>query len=156
MKFTRKSTEPDDIILIVRADKLPRAYEWIAPAKYQRIARAEADGQFVRATEFTPGPKRTEAEDASNARADDPARADERPARIPEEVSSLEPDAPHHPSAEPSRPAAHDRPWLRGIIALVLAACIFAAAFVSQSSYRDATKLLIARWVPERLLPQPR
>jgi hypothetical protein len=38
---------------------------------------------------------------------------------------------------------------------LVLAACIIAAAFVSQSSYGDAAKLLIARWTPERLLARP-
>jgi hypothetical protein len=37
---------------------------------------------------------------------------------------------------------------LRGLIGLLLAACIFAAAFASQSSYGGAAKQIIARWAP--------
>jgi hypothetical protein len=33
-----------------------------------------------------------------------------------------------------------------------LAACIFVAAFVSQSSYGDAAKLIVARWAPQLVL----
>jgi hypothetical protein len=174
----------DDAILIVRADELPLAYEWIAPAKYQQIACAKADKQWqqrftrdpkppeaddalnARADyhagadeqwqqQFTPDPKPTEADDVLNARADYHAGADEQFARVTEEGSSLEPDAAHHSSTELTRPTPRSRPWLRGIIGLVLAACIIAAAFVSQSSYGDAAKLLIARWTPERLLARP-
>src|SRR5215212_8284294 len=89
------------------------------------------------------------ADDVLNARADYHADADEQFARVTEEGSSLEPAAAHHSSAE-LPPTPRGRPWLRGIIGLVLAACIIAAAFVSQSSYGDAAKLLIARWTPER------
>ena len=41
---------------------------------------------------------------------------------------------------------------LRGLIGLLLAACIFAAAFVSQSTYGDAAKPIIARWAPQLIL----
>jgi hypothetical protein len=37
---------------------------------------------------------------------------------------------------------------LRGLIGLLLAACIFAAAFASQSSYGGPTKQFIAQWAP--------
>ena len=37
---------------------------------------------------------------------------------------------------------------LRGLIGLLLAACIFAAAFASQSSYGGAAKQIIAQWAP--------
>jgi DNA polymerase III gamma/tau subunit len=36
----------------------------------------------------------------------------------------------------------------RGLIGLLLAACIFAAAFASQSAYGGAAKQIIARWAP--------
>jgi hypothetical protein len=38
-----------------------------------------------------------------------------------------------------------ERPWLRGLIVLFIAASVGAAALVSQSSYRDA----VARWWPQ-------
>lgn len=37
---------------------------------------------------------------------------------------------------------------LRGLIGLLLATCVFAAAFASQSSYGGAAKQIIARWAP--------
>jgi|tagenome__1003787_1003787.scaffolds.fasta_scaffold20911262_2 hypothetical protein len=151
-KAPGKPATADQAILIVRADEVPLAYEWIAPAKYQQIARAKADEQWQQ--QFTPDPTPTEADDALNARADYHAGADEQMARVTEEGSSLEPDAAHHSSAE-LRPTPRSRPWLRGIVGLVLAACIIAAAFVSQSSYGDAARLLIARWTPEPLLARP-
>jgi hypothetical protein len=148
-----KTATADQPILIVRADEVPLAYEWIAPAKYQRIARASANKQWQQ--QFTPDPTAIEADDVLNARADYNAGADEQFARVTEEGLSLEPDAPHHSSAELPRRSTHSRPWLRGIIGLVLAACIIAAAFISQSSYGDAARLLIARWTPEGLLARP-
>ena len=41
------------------------------------------------------------------------------------------------------------RPALRGLVGLLLAACIFAAAFASQSSYSGVAKQTIARWAPQ-------
>jgi hypothetical protein len=48
----------------------------------------------------------------------------------------------------PGRLQLRDGSALRGLIGLLLAACIFAAAFVSQSSYGGAAKQIIARWAP--------
>ncbi|WP_244549060.1 hypothetical protein [Bradyrhizobium canariense] len=80
------------------------------------------------------------------------ARADEQLARVNEQLSKLEHDAPRHPWAVPGRRTSRVRPALRGLIGLLLAACIFVAAFVSQSSYGDAARLTIGRWVPQ-LIP---
>jgi hypothetical protein len=44
---------------------------------------------------------------------------------------------------------------LRGLIGLLLAACIFAAAFASQSSYGGPAKQIIARWAPRFVAAQP-
>ena len=66
--------------------------------------------------------------------------ADEELARIQQQLSRLKRDAARHPARR-----SRDRPWLRGLIGLFIAACIAAAAFVSQSSYRDA----VARWAPQ-------
>jgi hypothetical protein len=66
--------------------------------------------------------------------------ADEQLARIGDQLSRQEREAPR---SHPRR--SRDRPWLRGIVGLLLAAYIVAAAFVSQSSYGDA----VARWAPQ-------
>jgi hypothetical protein len=78
-------------------------------------------------------------------------RADEELGRVNEQLSKLEHDA-RGRSAVLGRRPSRDRPALRGLIGLLLAACIFGAAFVSQSSYGDATRPIIARWVPQ-LIP---
>ena len=70
------------------------------------------------------------------------SHADEELARIQQQLSRLKRDAARHPARR-----SRDRPWLRGLIGLFIAACIAAAAFVSQSSYRDA----VARWAPQKL-----
>jgi hypothetical protein len=80
------------------------------------------------------------------------ARADEQLARVTEQLSNLEHDTPRHPSVVLGRGPSRGRPALRGLIALLLAACIIVAAFVSQSSYGDAAKLTIARWAPQLIL----
>jgi hypothetical protein len=105
----------------------------------------------------TPNPKAIEPNDVLIAHADERlahaygqiARADEQLARVTEQLSKLEHDAARHPSAVPGR--AHSRGWpaLRGLVGLLLAASIFLAAFVSQSSYGDAARLTVARWVPQ-------
>lgn len=96
----------------------------------------------------------TEADDALAARADERlahayeqiARADEQLARLTEELTKMEQDAAHHPSAIPLRRPPRGRPALRGLIGLMVAACIIGAALVSQSSYGEAAKPIIAQW----------
>jgi uncharacterized membrane protein YccC len=112
----------------------------------------------------TLNPKATEPDDLLVARADERlahayeqiARADEQLARVTEQLSKLEREAARHPSAVPGRRPSQGSPALRGLIGLVLAACIFAAAFVSRSSYGDAAKLIIARWAPQLILTSSR
>ena len=53
------------------------------------------------------------------------------------------------PSPVPGRPLSAGRPALRGLIGLLLAASIFVAAFVSQSSHIDPAKLIVVRWVAQ-------
>jgi len=80
-------------------------------------------------------------------------RADEELGRVNEQLSKLEHDA-RDPSAVPRRRPLRGGQAQRGFIGLLLAACIFVAAFVSQSSYGHATRPFIARWVPQ-LIPTP-
>ena len=108
----------------------------------------------------TTDPKAIEPDDALVARADQRlvhayaqiARADEQLARVNEQLSKLEHDAAHDPSAGVGHRPRRGRPALRGFIGLLLAACIFAGAFVSQSSYGDVAKLIVARWAPQPIL----
>jgi uncharacterized protein YoxC len=65
--------------------------------------------------------------------------ADEQLASLEAQVSRQEREAPRSHSRR-----SRERPWLRGIVGLLLAAYIVAAAFVSQSSYSDT----VARWSP--------
>lgn len=65
--------------------------------------------------------------------------ADEQLASLEAQVSRQEREAPRSHSRR-----SRERPWLRGIVGLLLAAYIVAAAFVSQSSYGDT----VARWSP--------
>jgi hypothetical protein len=106
----------------------------------------------------TIAPKAIEPDDVVVARADERlvhaydqiARADEQLARLNEQLARLEQEPKHHPSAAVvgRRPSRGGRA-LRGIVGLLLAACIFAFAFVSQSSYGDAAKSTVARWAPQ-------
>jgi len=78
------------------------------------------------------------------------AHADEQLARVTEQISRLEQEAAHQPPAAVSgQRASHGRPVLRGLIALSLTACVFAAAFISQSPYGEASKQIIAEWAPQ-------
>lgn len=76
-------------------------------------------------------------------------RADEQLARLTEQLSKMEHDAARHPSAIPGLPPSRGRPALRGLVGFVLAACICAAAFASQSSYGKAARLVVAQWAPQ-------
>jgi hypothetical protein len=80
------------------------------------------------------------------------ARADEQLARLNEQLSKLEHDAAPQPSAVVGGRPPRGRLALRGFIGLLLAVCIFVGAFVSQSSYGDAAKLIVARWAPQPIL----
>src|SRR6516165_411259 len=93
------------------------------------------------------------------------ARGPEPLSRVQEQVSKLERDAVRYPS-DPQIPANTFRPTVprdrsarRGLIGLLLAACIFVAAFALQSSYGDAVRPIVARWalVPtsSQLLEKP-
>src|SRR5262252_6149711 len=82
------------------------------------------------------------------------ARGPEPLSRVQEQVSKPERDAARY-SSEPQIPVnrfrptvRRDRPARRGLIGLLLAACIFVAAFAVQSSYGDAVRPIIARWAP--------
>jgi septal ring factor EnvC (AmiA/AmiB activator) len=150
----RKATEPA-AVLIVHADKVKaHAYQQIAHAGYQKFAPA------ARVTKYTLNPAATEDEDVRVARADERlakayeqiARADEQLARVTEQLSKLEQDATPDRSAAPGPLPSPGRPALRGLIGFALAACIFAAAFVSQSRYGDAANRIIARWTPQIIL----
>jgi hypothetical protein len=96
----------------------------------------------------------TEANDALAARADERlahayeqiARADEQLARLNEQMARMEQDAVPHPSVIPLRRPSRGRPALRGLLGLFAAACIVGVAFVSQSSYGEAARPIIAQW----------
>jgi hypothetical protein len=133
----RKATKSTDM-LIVRADqRLAPAYQQIAHADYQRIA---AEEQSTSVTEYT-----LKAIEPDNIPI---ARYDEQLARVTEKLSKLEHDAARHRSALADHQPPRGRSALLGLTGL-LAACIVAAALVSQSSHGDATKLMLARWAPQ-------
>jgi hypothetical protein len=77
------------------------------------------------------------------------ARADEQLAHITERISKLDRAPVRDPAAVASRRPSRGRPVLRGLSGVLLAACIFAAAFISQSSYGVAAKQIVVRWAPQ-------
>jgi hypothetical protein len=97
--------------------------------------------------------KVVEPNDVLMARADDRlAHAYQQIASADELLSKLEHDAARHPSSALGHLPSRGGPTSRGLIGLLLVACIFAVAFVSQSSYGDAVKPIIARWAPQLIL----
>jgi hypothetical protein len=83
------------------------------------------------------------------------ARGPEPLSRVQEQVAKQERDAARYPS-DPQIPVntflptvPRDRPARRGLIGLLLAACIFVAAFALQSSYGDPVRPIVARWAPQ-------
>ena len=101
-------------------------------------------------------PKATDPADDLVARADERlvhaynqiARADEQLARLNDQLSSWS-TIPRPTSAVVGLRPPRGRPALRGVIGLLLAAFIFVGAFVSQSSYGNEAKLIVARWAPQ-------
>ena len=71
-------------------------------------------------------------------------RAAEEIARAEEQLSKLD--------AASGKQGLFDRPAVRGLTGLLLAACIGVAAIASHSSYGDAAKEIIARWAPQRVV----
>jgi hypothetical protein len=158
----RKPSEP---LLTMRADERPTlAYQQMAAAKYQRIAAAE---HLARVTNYTPSSKPIESydDDVLIARLEERlahayeqiAHRDEQLTRLTEQLSGLEHDVARHRLAVVEPRPAPGRPALRGLIGLLVAACIFTAAFVSQSSHGTAAMQTIARWAPQLVssLPLP-
>ena len=82
------------------------------------------------------------------------ARGPKPLSRVQEQVSKLERDAVRYSSDQQIpvntfRPTVpRHRPARRGLIGLLLAACIFVAAFALHSSYGDAVRPTIVRWAP--------
>jgi predicted FMN-binding regulatory protein PaiB len=106
----------------------------------------------------TPNPTGIDPNDVLVARADERlahayeqiALADEQLVRVTEQISKLEQqNAPRQFSAVPARPSSRERHVLRGLAGLLIAACILVAAFVSQSSYGEAARPMLARWAPQ-------
>jgi hypothetical protein len=101
----------------------------------------------------TLNPKQTDPRPVLLARADEElahayeqiTRAAEQIARAEEQLSRLE-----HDAVPGNRPLL-DRPAVRGLTGLLLAACISVAAIAWQSSYGDAAKEIIARWAPKQI-----
>ena len=101
-------------------------------------------------------PKSTEADHVLASRADERlahayqqiASADEQLARLTEKLKRMEQEAPRRPQVVPARRPSRGRPALRGFIGLLAALCIAAVAFVSQSSYGEAARPVIAWAAP--------
>jgi hypothetical protein len=99
-------------------------------------------------------PKSTEADHVLASRADERlahayeqiANADEQLARLTEKLASMEQEAPRRPSVILASKPSRGRPALRGFIGLLAAACIAGVAFVSQSSYGETVRPVIAGW----------
>src|SRR5712675_3128323 len=102
----------------------------------------------------TLNPEQTDPRHVLAARADEElahaheqiTRAGEEIARAEEQLSKLEHDA------VPGSRRLFDRPAVRGLTGLLLAACIGVAAIAWQSSYGDAAKEIIARWAPQHVV----
>jgi hypothetical protein len=161
-----KPTEPDNVLIVSADEGLAHPYRQIAPAGEQvtkatsnpkatesgdalveraDIGQAQAYEQIAQANEQVTQP-------TSNPKASESANgliepADDRRAREREWISKLVSDAVQDPPPVPARPLAAGRPVL--LIGLLLAASIFVAVFVSQSSQIDPAKLTVVRWVAQ-------
>jgi hypothetical protein len=85
------------------------------------------------------------------ARADEElAHAHEQITRAAEEIARAEQQLSKLDAAS-GKQGLFDRPAVRGLTGLLLAACIGVAAIASHSSYGDAAREIIGRWVPPRV-----
>jgi hypothetical protein len=147
-----KPTEPDNALIeqITKAIATPDATA-AGDALVERadIGQARADEKRAQANEQV-------TQSASNPKATESANgliepADERRAREREWISKQMSDAVQDLPPVPVRPLAAGRPVLRGLVGLLMAASIFVAAFVSQSSQIDPAELTVVRWVVAQL-----
>ena len=85
------------------------------------------------------------------------ALADEQLARVTEKLSKMERDSQRRPAAAPPLRSSRDRPALRGLLGLILAGGIGAAAYAAQTPYGEAARSTIAHWAPQlvSVSPQP-
>jgi len=83
------------------------------------------------------------------------ALADEQLARVTEKVSNMERDSRRRPAAVSHPRSSRDRPALRGLLALILAGGIGAAAYAAQTPYGEAARSTIARWAPQFVTMAP-
>jgi hypothetical protein len=103
----------------------------------------------------TTAPELAAANDILTARADERlahayeqiTRADEQLARLTEQLARMEQEAARESPAVLRRSRSRGRPALRAVVGLLAAACIAGVAFVSQSSYGEAARPVIARWL---------
>jgi hypothetical protein len=108
-----------------------------------------------------PNPEQTDPHDVAVAAlkqaCEQIGRADKQLPRVNEQVSKLEQDAARHPLDQQKRLAvppcrsSRGRLALQGLIGLLMAACIGAAA-IALRSHGDAAKQMIARWTPQPYL----
>jgi hypothetical protein len=118
-------------------------------------------GQKVRQMNSLPNPEQTDPQDVAVAALKQAyqqiGRADEQLPRVNEQAPKLEQDTARRPSdqqkrlAVPPRRSSHGRLALQGLIGLLMAACIGAAA-IALRSHVDAAKQMIARWAPQPYL----
>jgi hypothetical protein len=105
--------------------------------------------------DITLNPEQTDPRHVLVARADEEfahvyeqiTRAEEQITRAEEQLFKLEHDA-ARPTVPGKRPSLGGQA-VRGFTGLMLTACICVAAIVWQSSYGDAAKQIIARWMPQ-------
>jgi hypothetical protein len=74
---------------------------------------------------------------------------DEQLAHVAQELSKLGHDAAPHPQPARGRRGLRRSPALRGLTGLLVASCIFAAAFGQSSSYGETAKLTMSQWAPQ-------
>ena len=98
-------------------------------------------------------PKQTDPRHVLLARADEElAHAHEQIARANEEIACAEKQLSKlEHNAVPGSRAWFDRPAVRGLTGLLLAACVGVAAIAWQSSYGDAAQEILARWAPKQI-----
>jgi hypothetical protein len=96
-------------------------------------------------------PKQTDPRDVLLARADEElAHAHEQIARASEEIARAEIQLSKLEHVSGNR-TLFDRPAVRGLTGLLLAACIGVAAIAWQSSYGDAAQEILTRWAPKQI-----
>ena len=106
----------------------------------------------------TPTPIAVEPDNAPIARADEQlahaheqiARADEELARLSEQLAKMEREATRPPSAGPGPQSPPRRPALRGLVGVLLAACIIAVAWLQllKAAYSGVLPSLLGEQFP--------